>query len=231
MRLWTYSVFIMFVALGLVLGTRAAAQQGQCNGWTATADIDGNANVNQTVCGDIHVQGKIDGSSVVTLTSTTGSITIDGKIDNNSKVILNAARDIRIGVVGGDGDKKIDGGSWVSAFSGGSISLGNKIDGCPDAAVFAWDPNHPRCSAVFFRASNGIDIGNKIDGGVYVALCTANGGIHIHDKIDNGRTRVYYWPGGSLQVDGGQHGGSQVNTNQQTACQGLPVAPFPQYPL
>ena len=209
----TYITLIAAVTLTIAAGGRVTAQQSGCSGWTSTADLDGGTVINQTVCGDIHVQGKIDGGSNVTLTSTSGSITIDGKIDGGSTTRLKAAGDIRIGVVGGDGDKKIDGGSFVTAVSGGTISLGNKIDGCPGPL---WVGS---CTQVFLRATNGIDIGNKIDGGVHVALCTSNGAIHIHDKIDNGSTVVNYWPGGSLQVDGGQRGGSQVNASQQAACQ------------
>jgi len=96
-------IFIAFIALGLVIGTRASAQQGQAprNGWTGTGDIDGGSTVNQSRCGDIHVQGKIDGRSHATRTSTNGSITIDGKVDGGSSAVLHAAGDIRIGVVGG----------------------------------------------------------------------------------------------------------------------------------
>ena len=217
MKLWGCGLCVTLIALGLVLGTRAAAQQGQatCTGWTGTGDIDGGATVNHTCSGDIHVQGKIDGASNVTLTSTNGSITIDGKIDGGSIARLNAAGDIRIGVVGGDGDKKIDGGSNVTAVSGGTITLGNKIDGC--ATGFGVGG----CTYVAFRAANGIDIGNKIDGGVHVSLCTTNGNIHIHDKIDNSQTWVYYWvPSGQLNVDGNQQGGSHVISDQQHACTG-----------
>ena len=53
---------------------------------------------------------------------------IDGKIDDNSKVSLVAKGDVSIGAVGGGGDKKIDGNSHVDATSGGTITLGNKID-------------------------------------------------------------------------------------------------------
>ena len=43
-----------------------------------------------------------------------------------------------------------------------------------------------------------------------VKLTTDTGEIHVHGKIDNGSTRVQYWPGGSLVVDGGIHGNAQV---------------------
>jgi hypothetical protein len=197
------------IAIALFFGSYSTAKPD--NGLTITSDLDG-TNQTQTVAGDIHIQGKIDGGSTVSLTSTAGSITIDGKIDGGSKVRLQAAGNITIGVVGGDGDKKIDGGSRVTAVSGGAISLGNKIDGCPAPLIVG------ECTTVTFVAANGITIGNKIDGGVTAVLCTTGGTIHIQDKIDNGNTRVTYWqPNGNIQVDGGIHGGANVNENQ-SAC-------------
>ncbi len=83
---------------------------------------------------------------------------------------------------------------------------------------------------VFFRAKNGIDIGDKIDGGVSVNLCTASGQIHVRDKIDNSNTHVWYWPQGALVADSGIQGG-QVNPDQKRVCQGLGLANFPTYPL
>lgn len=158
--------------------------------WTHPGNIDYNANINHTDDGDIHVQGKIDGGSTATLISNHGSITIDGKIDGGSSVTLVAEGDIRIGVVGWAGDRKIAGGSHVDAQSSkGSISLGNKIE-------------HSGTD-VSFSAQTGIDIGNKIGGGCTVRLKTASGIIHVHDKIDGAGTHVTYWPPGSLVVDRG----------------------------
>lgn len=180
-------------------------------GWTNPGNID-HTHITQKVPGDIGVQGKIDGGSVVRLISTDGSITIDGKIDGGSSVNLHAARDIRIGVIGGEGDKKIDGNSIVVAFSGGRISLGGKIDG---GSVSAGSIGHSMTS-VTFNAKKGIEIGGKIDGGSQVNLCTASGKIHIHDKIDNSATKVLFWPSGSLIVDGGIQRGT-VSADQK-AC-------------
>src|SRR5260370_25680439 len=134
-----------------------------------------------------------------TVVSNDSSIVIEGKIDGGSRGTLTAASDVQIGVFGGDGDKKSDGGSDVNVSAGGSISLGNKIDGG---------------STVLFKAGTGIDIGNKIDGGSTVRLSTGSGTIHIHDKIDGGSTRVTFWPPGSLIVDGGIHDGAQVVPEQ-----------------
>ncbi|GEM_PF-3292488 len=210
----TASSILCFVAV------RADTPQG----WTNNGNID-HTTITQSVAGDIHVYGKIDGGSNVNLTSTNGSITIDGKIDGASRVILYAPNgDIHIGLVGAEGDKKIDGSSIVSAFSGGTITLGNKIDG-GGAVGHVDEPTR-----VFFRAKNGIDIGDKIDGGVSVDLCTASGQIHVRDKIDNSNTRVWYWPQGALVADSGIQGG-QVNPDQKRACQGPGIAGFPTYPL
>ncbi len=146
--------------------------------WNFNGDIDHGANVNHVDDGDSHVTGKVDGGSYVILVSNHGSVTIDGKVDGGSSVSLTAAGDIRIGVVGGDGDKKIDGGSHVDATAGGSVSLGNKIDG--------------QHSSVDFKACRGITIGNKIDGGAAVRLLTATGSISVGDKIDNSATHVTF---------------------------------------
>ena len=163
--------------------------------YTYPGNIDGGTNFSYTNDGDIIIQGKIDGGSAAMLISNAGSVIIQGKIDGGSQANITAAVNVQIGVVGGDGDKKIDGGSNVTVNAGGTISLGNKIDG---------DSN------VTFAAGTGIDIGNKIDGGSSVRLTTNSGTIHIHDKIDNGSTHVYYCPADSLIVDGGIHGGANV---------------------
>ena len=159
-------------------------------------NIDGGQNFIHTDDDDILIEGKIDGASTAKIVSNAGSVTIQGKIDGSSTAEITAAGDVRIGVTGGDGDKKIDGGSFVSVIAGGSISLGNKIDGA---------------SIVVFQAGTGIDIGNKIDGGSDAQLSTASGTIHIHDKIDGGRTYVRFSPPDSLIVDGGIQDGARVD--------------------
>lgn len=122
--------------------------------WDSNGDIDHGAFVNHIDEGDIHITGKIDGGSTAVLVSNHGSISIDGKVDGGSNVSLIAAGDIRIGLIGADGDKKIDRNSHVDATSGGTIFLGNKIDG--------------QHTSVDFKACGGITIGNKIDGGATV---------------------------------------------------------------
>lgn len=136
---------------------------------------------------------KINHNSSVTLTSSHGSVLIDGKIDDNCKVEITAGGDVEIGRFGDPGDRKIDNNSDVTVQAGGRIILGDKID---------------KNSVVDFRACEGIEIVNKIDGEAQVRLATQRGTIHIRDKIDNRRTRVTFWPEGTLIVDGGIQGGS-----------------------
>jgi hypothetical protein len=150
-------------------------------------DISGGDPVNKSQADQIHIDGKIDGAHVVTLTSTGGSVLIDGKIDGGSHATINAATDIEIGRTGDAENKKIDGGSVVDAIAGGHILLGGKIDGG---------------SSVHLIAATGIDILGKIDSGATIVyLKTVEGSkIHIHDRIDGGAT-VVYWPADALVVD------------------------------
>jgi hypothetical protein len=150
-------------------------------------DLGGGDPVNKSQADPIHVDGKIDGAHVVTLTSTGGSVLIDGKIDGGSHATIDAATDIEIGRTGDAENKKIDGGSVVDAVAGGHILLGGKIDGG---------------SSVHLIAATGIDILGKIDSGsTIVYLKTVEGTkIHIHDRIDGGAT-VVYWPADALVVD------------------------------
>jgi hypothetical protein len=179
-------------------------------------DIDGGAVVNHTTDEDIHVTGKIDGGSTATLVSNRGSIVIDGKVDGGSTARLHAAKDIRIGVVGSDGDKKIDGGSQVTAKACGSIFLGNKIDGSSKVTANSGSRitlvnKIDGSSTVDFQACGRISIGDKIDGGSTVRLSVKSGTIEVQDKIDNGSTEVQFFPAGSLHVGTGIHGGANVH--------------------
>jgi hypothetical protein len=174
--------------------------------------------------GDILIDGKIDQAdfglilppikSRVTLVSRQGSITITGKIDGGSVVTLSAANNIQIGTKGGDGDRKIDGGSNVRATAGGFISLGNKIDGGSIVSMNAGGAigignKIDGGSNVLLKAGEDIEIFDKIDGGSTVRLSSGLG-THIHGKISNDATSVIYWPPGSLLVDGGQEGNPSV---------------------
>jgi hypothetical protein len=181
-------IFLSFViGLGLTLVVFAA-------------DITGGDPVNTSQPGDVQVTGKIDQAHVVTLTSSAGSVYVQGKIDGGSHVTIDAANDIEIGRTGDSENKKIDGGSVVSAFAGGHFMLGGKIDGG---------------SIVHVTALGGIDIQGKIDSGATIVyLKTAEGKkIHIHDRIDGGAT-VIYWPADALVVDDSSGNRDHVHAQQ-----------------
>jgi hypothetical protein len=180
-----------------------------------SGDIDGGTVVNRTTDESIHVTGKIDGGSTANLHSRKGWITIDGKVDGSSTANLTAAKDIKVGVVGSDGDKKIDGSSRVTAKAGGSIFFGNKIDGSSQVTANSGGKitlinKIDGSSTVDFQACGGIAIDDKIDGGSYVRLFTNSGKIVVQDKIDNGSTHVQFFPTDSLQVGSGIQGGADV---------------------
>jgi len=186
--------------------------------WTY-GSIDGGEIVNHTEDGDIHITGKIDGCSKVTLVSVHGSIIIDGKVDRGSTANLTAAQVIQIGAEGGDsGEKKIDGSSTVSAHAGGDITVGSKIDGY---------------STVTLQSDLGsISIGGKIDHDSHVTLKAA-GNIRIGEawndgderKID-GNSHVEALAGGTIslanKVDGGGLSGKHSYVDFR-ACRGITI--------
>jgi hypothetical protein len=167
--------------------------------WTWNGDVTNGANLEQIEDGDIHIHGKIEKNCTVVLVSNRGSITIDGKVDDNCNVSLTAAGDIRIGVVGGEGDRKIDGHSHVDATAGGEIVLGDKIDGDR--------------TSVDFIAGQGITIVSKIDGGAKVRLLSGSGSIKVGGNINNENTHVLFHPPNSLEVAGGT-GDAQVRAEE-----------------
>src|SRR2546425_3002960 len=149
--------------------------------WTR-GSIENSETVNHTEDGDIHITGKIDGTSHATLVSTQGSIIIDGKIDGTSTVVLTAAQVIRIGAAGTDaGDKKIDNNSTVTAHAGFDISVGHKIDN--------------NCIVTLTSDLGSITIGGKIDHNSNVTL-TAAGNIRIGEAGNDGAER---------KIDGNSH--------------------------
>jgi hypothetical protein len=186
--------------------------------WTR-GSIDHGETVNHTEVGDIHITGKIDGGSNATLVSTNGSIIIDGKVGGHSTVALTAKHVIRIGAAGNDdGEKKIDGGSTVSARADGDISVGHKIDN----------------NSVVTLVSNlgSITIGGKIDQNSHVTL-TAAGNIRIGEsgndgaerKID-GNSHVDARAGGTIhlfnKIDGGSISGDHTVVDFR-ACRGIQI--------
>lgn len=175
--------------------------------------------VNHTDDGDIHITGKIDGGSHVTLVSNHGSIIIDGKVDGGSNVTLTAALVVRIGAAGtDDGEKKIDNYSTVQVRAGRDISVGHKID------------DNSTVTMVSERGS--ITIGGKIDHDSRVTL-TALGNIRIGEagndggerKID-GNSIVTASAGGTIwlanKIDGGSLSGKHSVVDFK-ACRGIVI--------
>jgi FAD binding domain len=186
--------------------------------WTH-GNIDGGTTLSHTDTGDIHITGKIDGGSIVTLISTNGAIIIDGKVDGGSTANLTAANVIQIGAAGSDaGDKKIYGGSTVSAQAGDDISVGGKIDGSSNVTLVS--------------DGGSITIGGKIDNSSVVSL-TADGNISIGEagndgaerKID-GNSRVDARAGGTIhlynKIDGGSVSGKHTKVDFK-ACRGINI--------
>ncbi|GCE17556.1 hypothetical protein [Dictyobacter kobayashii] len=103
---------------------------------TITGDIDGSSRVSLvSTTGTIVVEGKIDGSSMVTLVSNMGSVLLFDKIDGSSDVTLIAENGkVAIGpeiTFGGHNDDigKIDGSSQVYVRATEYIFTNGRIDG------------------------------------------------------------------------------------------------------
>jgi len=85
--------------------------------------IDSNYVVKFTCRGSLQVNGKIDDTSTVELTSLDSNIVILDRIDRGSKVIITAKKgNVTIG-------KKIDGKANVTIICRGDIIIQGKIDG------------------------------------------------------------------------------------------------------
>ena len=173
--------------------------------------IDSNAVVRRIVADDIHVTGNIDDASLVYLESTTGNITIDGKIDGSSQVTLKAVGDVAIGTTGGDDDKKIDGSSSVQVVAGGSISLGTYINGSATVDFSAHGSitqggNIDGSATVRNLADGNISVGGKVDGSSRVELVSNRGSVAIAGKVD-GSSKVWLTAFGDIEI--GQTGGDE----------------------
>lgn len=173
-------------------------------------NIEDGDSISVVVDDDIHLQGKVDGNSSVSLTSRTGTITIDGKVDGGSSVNLNAVGDIRIGVAGGAGDRKIDGGSSVTATSErGGIQLDGKIDGR---------------STVTFSARGEIRVGafgdpgdRKIDNNSEVTLTSLQGAVLVDGKIDE-NCKVEIVAAGNVEIGRvGDGGDRKIDNNSDVS--------------
>ena len=152
-----------------------------CNGGT----------LNQTVPGNLVVNGDIDGQCTATLRSTSGSIEIRGKIDHASTADLNAATTISI-------DDRIDGGSQVQVTAAAGFSLGSDVTGSDlgtASTLTVWN-----CSS--------LTAAGNIQGGVQVKL-HSHGSITIGGQVRDHNTLVLWWAP-SFAADGGINGGAQA---------------------
>ncbi len=158
---------------------------------TVAGNVDSSAAVRMLADGDITVGDKIDGSSRAELVSNRGNVTIQKKVGGGSKVWLTAGNNVRIGQTGGDGDKRIDTDSFVSATAGGAIDHGGQIA-----------DSH---TAVDFAACGSIAIGNGISGGATVRLLSSAAKITMGGAIADSNTRVTSFPAKALvpTVQGG----------------------------
>lgn len=152
-----------------------------CNGGT----------LDQTVLGNLVVNGDIDGQCTATLRSTSGSIEIRGKVDHASTATLTAATGISI-------DDRIDGGSQVQAIAGASFSLANDVNGDQNGVA----------STLTVWNSSALTVGGDIHGGVQVKL-HSRGPIAIGGQLHDHDTLVLWWAP-SFVVSGGVRGGAQA---------------------
>jgi hypothetical protein len=160
--------------------------------WDSNGDIDHAALVEVVDSGDMHVSGRIDGSSRVILRSTGGSITVDGRIDGSSIVYLvTSGGSITI-------NGKIDGSSTVILVSTTStVTITGKVDGSSNITVQAAgdiavgttgggdDKKIDGSSSVTLRSTTGsITVGSRIDGSSVVDFVTSRGRVTVGDRID-----------------------------------------------
>jgi hypothetical protein len=152
-----------------------------CNGGT----------LNETVPGNLVVNGDIDGQCTATLRSTLGSIEIRGKIDHASTADLTAATSISI-------DDQIDGGSQVQVTAGAGFSLGNDVTGNTMGTA----------STLTVWNSSSLTVAGSIQGGVQVRL-HSHGAISVGGQLHDHNTLVLWWAP-SFVVSGGIKGGAQA---------------------
>jgi hypothetical protein len=147
-------------------------------------EIDNAARVRAIADGDISIGAFVTGNSRVEFVSNRGMVTIAQNVDHSSKVWLTAAGDIRIGIL--SDDQNIEADSFVSATSGGSISLGGEISGSN--------------TVVDFGACTAVAIGQGISGGASVRLRTGEGAgwITIAGPITDSGTNVTSFPVGAI---------------------------------
>jgi hypothetical protein len=84
--------------------------------------LDSNANNSYTCRGNLRINGKINDTSFIKLTSLDSSVTVMGKIDSASNVLITALRG------GAKIEKKIDGAAVIKVVCRGDIIIDGKID-------------------------------------------------------------------------------------------------------
>jgi hypothetical protein len=165
----------------IIVATPPEVDIAGCNGGT----------LNQTVPGNLVVNGNIDSQCTATLRSTSGSIEVRGKVDHASTANLTAATSISI-------DDQIDGGSQVQVTAGTSVSLGNDVTG----------NNKGTASTLTVWNCTSLTIAGNIHGGVQVKL-HSHGAISISGQLSDHNTLVSWWAP-SFVVSGGINGGAQA---------------------
>lgn len=150
---------------------------------TVPGEFDYSATVHAIADGNISLS-YIHGGTRADLVSNRGAITLTQDVDGNSTVTLMAAGNISIGSV--SGNPNIQGDSFVSANSGGTISLAGQINGSN--------------TVVDFQACKSISIGQGISGGASVRLLTAAGGgsMSLGGPIADSATTVISFPVGAI---------------------------------
>ena len=150
---------------------------------TVPGEFDYSASVHAIADSNISLS-YIHGSSRADLVSNRGAITLTQDVDGNSAVTLTAAGNISIGTSGGN--RNIQGDSFVSANSGGAISLGGQVNGSN--------------TAVDFLACKSISVAQGISGGAHVRLLTgaAGGSITVGASITDSGTNVISFPVGAI---------------------------------
>ncbi len=172
------TLFAVVLCVLVVAGGYAQCSRGSIDQETVTASCDGTYSVN----------GKVDGRSNATITSSKGDVVVSNKIDGQSTVVIDAPNgNVRIGWV-------IDGSSNVTIRCKGSVTIDGKIDGK---------------SIVKIICGGNITIGEKIDG---ESQCDFNtrGDILINDRVGNPNT-VIRWHGKSFKANNGVDGAQIVN--------------------
>lgn len=125
----------------IVVGSyiHASSADFAARGMISLTGLDNGANVRMLADGAIAIRGDIDGSTRAELVSNRSAITVDGKVDGSSSVTLAAGNNVQLGhdASRSDDDRKIDGGSFVSATAGAGITLGGRVDGTNTTVDFA----------------------------------------------------------------------------------------------